>query len=122
MPKSPKDFIDLNKIDHGVLYKGTQGFIVASFDNHFVFPYGKEADLTYYKPRPKDKLLPPIGHFQEQWIDACKNPSLKTACGLVAYRAGKKLEYDGVAGKVTNCPEANAFLSRKYRDGWVLNG
>ena len=136
MPKSPKDFIDLNKIDHGVLYKGTQGFLVASFDSHFVFPYGKEADLTYYKPRPKDKLLPPIGHFQEQWLDACKNPGLKTACdfeysgnmieqmllGLVAYRAGKKLEYDGVAGKVTNCPEANVFLSRKYRDGWVLNG
>ena len=42
--------------------------------------------------------------------------------GLVAYRVGKKLEYDGAAGKVTNAPEANEFLSRKYRDGWVLNG
>ena len=136
MPTSPKEFIDLNKIDHGVLFKGTQGFLVASFDNHILLPYGKDADLSYYKPRAKDKMLPPLGHFQQQWIDACKNPSLKTACdfeysgnmieqlllGLVAYRAGKKLDYDGATGQVTNCPEANAFLSRKYRDGWVLNG
>ena len=136
MPKPPKDFIDLDKIDHGVMFKGTEGFLISSFENHIVMPYGKEADLTYYKPRPKDKLLPPIGHFQEQWLAACKNPSLKTACdfeysgnmieqmllGLVAYRVGKKLAYDGATGKVTNCPEANAFLSRKYRDGWVLNG
>jgi len=42
--------------------------------------------------------------------------------GLVAYRVGKKIEYDGVAGKVTNCPEANALLGRKYRAGWTLNG
>ena len=77
-------------------------------------------------------LLPSL----PQWLDACKNSSLKTACdfeysanmieqmllGLVAYRIGKKIEYDGATGKVTNCPEANALLSRKYRDGWTLNG
>jgi len=136
MPKSPRNFIDLEKIDHGVMFKGTQGFLIASFENHIVLPYGKEADLTYYKPRPKEKLLPPVGHFQEQWLAACKNPSLKTACdyeysadmieqmllGLVAYRVGKKLNYDGAAGKVTNCPEANALLRRSYRAGWPLNG
>ncbi|MCX7005814.1 MAG: Gfo/Idh/MocA family oxidoreductase [Kiritimatiellaeota bacterium] len=136
MPTPPKDFIDLKKIGHGAMFKGSQGFLVADFDNRILFPYGKEADMTYYKARPKDKLLPPLGHFQQQWIDACKNPSLKTACdfeysgnmieqlllGLVAYRAGKKLVYDGATGKITNVPEANALLSRKYRDGWVLNG
>jgi hypothetical protein len=39
----------------------------------------------------------------------------------VAYRVGKKINYDGVAGK-TDCPEANELLSRKYRAGWTLNG
>jgi hypothetical protein len=81
-------------------------------------------------------LEPPVGHFQKQWINACKNPSLKTACdfeysgdmieqlllGLVAYRVGKKIEYDGATGRVTNCPEANDLLRRKYRPGWTLNG
>ncbi|MEA3224675.1 MAG: hypothetical protein U9Q07_01900 [Planctomycetota bacterium] len=42
--------------------------------------------------------------------------------GLVAYRVGKKIEYDGKAGRVTNCPEANALLSKKYRPGWTLHG
>ena len=81
-------------------------------------------------------MLPPLGHFQKQWIDACKDTSLKTACdfeysgnmieqlllGLVAYRVGKKLDYDGAAGRVTNCPEANDLLRRKYRPGWTLDG
>jgi hypothetical protein len=42
--------------------------------------------------------------------------------GMVAYRVGKRIEYDNVAGKVTNSPEADALLHRKYRDGWPLNG
>ena len=42
--------------------------------------------------------------------------------GLVAYRVGQKIEYDGAAGRVTNVPEANALLSHKYREGWTLNG
>ena len=42
--------------------------------------------------------------------------------GLVAYRAGKKIKYDGAAGQVTNDDAANALLSKKYREGWTLNG
>jgi len=136
MPRSPNRAIDLKAIDHGAYFKGSKGFLVADFTSRMIIPFGGGADLSYYKPRTKENQLPPLGHFQQQWIDACKNPSLKTACdfeysanmieqmllGLVAYRVGKKLEYDGTAGKVTNCPEANEFLSRKYRDGWVLNG
>ena len=42
--------------------------------------------------------------------------------GLVAYRVGHKVKYNGDAGQVTDCPEAQALLARTYRDGWVLNG
>jgi len=42
--------------------------------------------------------------------------------GLVAFRVGKKIEYDGIGGRITNSEEGNALLSRKYRDGWTLNG
>jgi predicted dehydrogenase len=135
MPPSPKPYVDLNKIDHGAMFKGTQGYVIADFGSRLVLPFGDNADNTYYKPREKDKVLPPLGHFQKQWIEACKHGG-KTACdfeysadmieqmllGLVAYRAGKKLEYDGAAGRVTNCPEANELLGRKYRAGWTLDG
>ena len=40
--------------------------------------------------------------------------------GNVAYRVGKKLEWDPVAMKCKNAPEADAFLRRQYRSGWKL--
>ena len=42
--------------------------------------------------------------------------------GLLAYRVGKKIAYDGAAGRVTDSVEAQALLSRTYRKGWTLNG
>jgi hypothetical protein len=42
--------------------------------------------------------------------------------GLVAYRVGEKIEYDSEKERVTNHAEANAMLSRTYREGWTLDG
>jgi hypothetical protein len=82
--------------------------------------------------------------FQTEWIEACKGKhnnvvngtSSKTHCdfdysgtmmeqmllGLVAHRVGRRLEYDPVAGRVTNEAGANAYLKREYRPNWTLNG
>ncbi len=40
--------------------------------------------------------------------------------GNIAIRADDRLEWDNENLKVTNLPEANAFVSRKYRKGWEL--
>jgi hypothetical protein len=40
--------------------------------------------------------------------------------GAVALRAGKKVDYDSAAMKITNLPEADKFLVREYRKGWEL--
>ena len=135
MPESPNRFIDLNKIDHGVLFKGTQGYLVADFNTRALIPVGDNADMTYYKARPEEDLIPPLGHFQKQWINACKT-DLKTSCdfeysgnmiehlllGLVAYRHGGRIEYDGKKGVITNDKKANEYLRRPYRDGWSITG
>ncbi len=137
MPKSPSNWIDLNTIGHGVMFKGTKGFIVADFGSRLIIPFGDTADLTYFKPRKEEELLPELGNFQKQWTTACKNgrPS-ETACnfkysadmietmclGLVAYRAGGKLEYDGATGKITNNADANQYLTKEYREGWSMEG
>ena len=95
-----------------------------------MFPFYVDA-----APRPADQVIPPLGHFQEEWIRACKG-TLKTSCDFdysgnlceqmllahVAYRTGQKIEYDGASGRVTNVAEANALLRRAYRPGWTLNG
>ncbi len=135
MPESPTRMIDLNKIDHGAMFEGSEGVLVSDFTQRVLFPNGDKSNMSYYKPRAKEDMIPRMGNFQKQWINACKS-DLKTACdfeysgnmienmllGMVAYRVGKKIEYDNVAGKVTNSPEADALLRRKYRDGWPLNG
>ena len=39
----------------------------------------------------------------------------------VSYRlGGKRLLWDTVAGKITNIPEANKYLTREYRKGWEM--
>jgi hypothetical protein len=40
--------------------------------------------------------------------------------GSVAYRAGKRIEWDGAAVKVTNSPEADARVRKAYRPGWEV--
>jgi len=134
MPRSPRGYVDLKRIGHGVMFKGKHGFIIADFGSRVVIPFGSNDDMTYYKPRAKDKVIPRLGNFQKEWVNACKG-DLKTSCdfdyggrlietmllGLVAYRVGKKIAYDGKTGR-TNNAEANALISRKYRPGWTLNG
>ena len=44
MPKSPQSFIDLNKIGHGAMFKGTKGILIADFNRRLIMPYGKGAD------------------------------------------------------------------------------
>ncbi len=135
MPDNPIGYLDLKKIGHGAMFEGAKGTLVGDFTTRILLPLRQGADLTYYKPRTKDSLLPPLGNFQKEWINACKD-SLKTSCdfdyggkmiemmmlGLVAYRAGKKIRYDGTHGRVTDVAEANNWLRRTYRPGWALNG
>jgi predicted dehydrogenase len=42
--------------------------------------------------------------------------------GVVALRAGqgKKILYDGERGQITNIADANQYLTRDYRAGWVI--
>jgi len=137
MPQSPSDWIQLNKIGHGAMFKGDKGFVIADFKNRMLYPSGKDVDLTYYHPRSKDRLTPPLGNFQKQWTEACKSddPSatacnfeysanmIETMClGLAAYRAGGSLDYDSIRGQFTNHAAANQYLTKPYRSGWTMNG
>jgi hypothetical protein len=135
MPKSPRGYVDLKRIGHGAMFEGSKGALVADFGSRIIVPSGDAADMTYYTPRAKEKLIPPLGGFMKQWINACKG-DLKTSCdfdyggtlieqmllGLVAYRVGKKVDYDGAAGRITNSAEGNDLLKRTYRAAWTLNG
>ena len=40
--------------------------------------------------------------------------------GNVAYRVGKKLDWDAAKLQATNAPEVSHFIRREYRKGWDL--
>ena len=134
-PVIPNPAVDITKIGHGVMFKGTKGALVADFTNRILLPDRSGADMTYFKSPTSDQVAPPLGDFVAQWFNACKG-SLKTDCdfdyagrmietlmlGLAAHQAGKELQYDPVKGVVTNDSAANAYLTKEYRKGWVLNG
>jgi predicted dehydrogenase len=137
MPRTPLYWNDLEKITHGAMFKGDRGFLITNFSRHVIAPDARSGDMSYYKPRPKDEMLPDVGNFQKQWTAACKNGKpAETACnfeysanmienmclGLAAFRAGTPLEYDAAKGVVTNNAGANQYLTKPYREGWTMNG
>ncbi|WOO39543.1 Gfo/Idh/MocA family oxidoreductase [Rubellicoccus peritrichatus] len=92
---------------------------------HHSAPRTFPRDLIRSVPRPK---LKPIDHHG-QWIEACLTGGTTGApfsyggplcealqIGVVANRfPGQTLEWDADNMRVTNLPEANRYLSRKYR-------
>jgi hypothetical protein len=40
--------------------------------------------------------------------------------GIVALRAGGKIDYDAATMSITNIKAANQYLTRDYRGGWSM--
>ncbi len=114
--------------ESGVLFVGARGMLLASYDKRVLLPEEKFRDFAH----PKPFIAKSLGHYAE-WIHACKTGA-PTTCnfeyagwlteanhlGNVAYRAGKKLEWDAAKLYATNAPEAEPFIRRDYRKGWNL--
>src|SRR3954469_12309690 len=113
---------------NGVLFIGAKGMLLADYGKHVLLPEQEFADFQ----RPPKTIADSIGHHAE-WLRACKTGS-PTTChfgysgllteanhlGNVAYRAGKRIEWDTVNLKIPNAPDAERFLRREYRKGWQL--
>ena len=120
--------------DGGVLFVGAKGMLMHE-------TYGEKPTLIGEGLEEKAKKIPQtlpriaggLGGHEQNWIRAIRGEE-KISCpfdyavplnetmilGIVALKADQPLEYDGVAGRVTNVAEANAYLTRQYRKGWEL--
>lgn len=112
----------------GVLFVGEKGMLIADYNNHRLLP---EKDFEGFQ-RPDPYIPPSKGHYEE-WLDACKGkgealchfgysgPLTETVLlGLVAYRSGKKIQWDAARLKSTNHPEVENLVRPPLRDGWTL--
>jgi len=117
--------------DAGCLLVGTKGSLLSlgGHNTRFVLLPQKEFE-GFEGPQPS---LPRTKGHHREWLAACKGEGNTmshfdyASCltefvllGNVALFTGKPIEYDPIAGKVVNEPEANKFLHRKYRQGWTL--
>jgi predicted dehydrogenase len=120
---------DTNKMsDRGQLFVGDKGMLYSG---------GRRGPVLLPEEKFKDYQTPPEtlsrspGHWIE-WILACKGEgpppgsnfqysgwvTESNHLGNVAYRTGKKLEWDPVNLRARNAPEADQFIRRPYRKGW----
>ena len=116
------------KWESGILFIGRDGMLLSDYGRYVLLPEEKFKD--YQGPKPFLRESP--GH-QREWLEAVRTGSptgssfdyaglltIANHLGNVAYRVGKKLEWDGVALRATNCPEATQYIERTPRSGWSL--
>ena len=114
----------------GMMFVGDRGKILGDFlgNNPQIIPEKKMREYQGAKKtagtrvtRDRDWIEafkggePSPGNFEN--VEAC---SEAICLGAVALRVGRKIEWDSKNMKITNIPEANEFLYRKYRKGWEL--
>src|SRR5262249_54508003 len=123
--------------DSGSLLVGDKGTLFSPNDygqQYFLLP---EKDFEGYKGPPE--TLPRNGKdddgMKAEWVEAIQQnkPAIAMSnfgyaglltetilLGNVAMRAGKKIEWDAEKLKVTNCPEAAAWINPERRKGWAM--
>jgi predicted dehydrogenase len=120
--------VPLPQWGNGVLFIGDKGMLLTDYGKHVLLP--EKSFVGFQPPKP---FIPESPGHHEEWIRACKGQG-KPAChfgygallteagllGNVAYRTGKKIEWDAEAMKAKNCPEADQYIHHDYREGWTI--
>ncbi|WP_413624954.1 Gfo/Idh/MocA family protein [Luteibacter sp. Lutesp34] len=117
--------------DGGVLYVGTKGKLIHETygDNPRLLPQSLHDSVG----TPPQKFARIKTSHEMNWVDACKGKAEASSpfsyaaqlteimlLGVVALRAGHRIEYDAQNMRITNLADANQFLRRDYRAGWTL--
>jgi hypothetical protein len=115
----------------GLIFKGSRGKLMCGVyaDSPRLIP----ETLMQEAVRP-GKAIPRIdGSHEQEWVRACKagtkagaafeySGPLTEICllGNVAKRLDGRIVWDPANLRVTNNPEAEAWIRRPYREGWSL--
>jgi predicted dehydrogenase len=127
-PRRPEQLEPERTLDsNGSLFLGSKGAMISgTYGGCRIIP--ETAHRAYAAP---PKTIPRSHGMHEDWIEACKGGKPASSnfdvsaklteivlLGCVALLAGKPIEYDLKAGKITNEPDANRFLTKTHRKGF----
>ncbi len=114
----------------GHLFIGEKGMLLSDYGKHVLLP---EHQFDGFEP--PEPTLPRVASLYADWLEGCKTGSPTIAdfqyagwltesnhLGNVAFRLGKKLEWDPEHLRCPNVPEAAPLIRREYREGWSLEG
>ena len=128
--KIPKKVAGERVPGNGVMFVGSEGKMFADYGRYKLFPADK---FKNFEP-PTQTIPKSIGHHAE-WIKACKEGDSKIALcnfdyagpltetvllGNVAFRSGKAFQWDAKKQIAVDCPEAQKFIAKQYREGWEV--
>ena len=124
----PKKLFGQKVPGSGVMFIGERGRMLAGYSSYKLLP---ESEFEGFKP-PEKTIERSVGHHQE-WINACKTGSATTCnfdysgtlteavlLGDVAYRVGQPLKWNAKKLTADDCPQADKFINKTYRNGWAL--
>jgi predicted dehydrogenase len=133
LPPQPKELEPDRRLgdgENGSLFVGDKGLMTTGEEGGSPRLIPEEKMRAYKRP---EKTIPNSKGVYREWIDACKGgkpagssfsysgPFTEIVLlGNLALRAGKPIEWDPARMKVTNMPEINEFVTKKYRAGWTI--
>ena len=113
---------------NGHLFVGSRGMLLSDYSRHVLLPADQFVDFE----RPEPTIPRSPGHYKE-WMHAIRNggragcdfayagPLTETVLlGVVAYRSGETIEWDGENLQVTNSSWGQQWIHKEYRAGWSL--
>jgi hypothetical protein len=114
------------------------GSLIVGEKGQLLFPHSRGEIQLFVESEPVPITIPeptlprPASHHAE-WIEACKTGGVALSnfdygsrltetvlAGIVAYRTGTTLEWDGPGMRATNCPAADQYVRPEFRGGWEL--
>jgi predicted dehydrogenase len=121
--KPPAALVEEKQLpDNGVIFVGRKGVLYGGT----LLP--KKQFTGYEWPKPAQE---PYAEVHEDWLDGIRT-GRRPGCdfayagpmteayllGNISLLVGRRIEWDPVAFRVTNCEQANRYLKREYRKGW----
>ena len=138
MPRTLTDFLGQTP-DAGVLILGDKGYTFGEpHAGAQLIQLTGETQVSHLTNHPATRgiarTLPRVRGHMTEWLAACRTGDKAmpfsnfelagqltetVLSGVVALRAGKKLQWDGPAMRALNDPAAAPFIQAKYRPGWL---